>query len=348
MIFNPKFAKIKDISDRRRIPEVGRIRLGIKKQSARTGKEYPAEVDYFVCPEEVKAAFGEEPKELKIMFPANEIEVIFPQSYIWWGSSKGMKCRGNGEVAERLNDEGEFIEISCPCEKLDSGECKMQAQLRFLIPSVSMGGIYSISLGSYHSIVDVNSGIDYMKMLVGRVVMIPISLKREPKETHHEGKKQTHYTLKLHYDGNIESVIELKKNSEMILKEADKNLLPIPQFVNPKDDGLPPDVVEEDAKEEGAVVGKQGESVVDQPDADLNGPPKEEKEQEPQRNTVKKVQLAILEFGVKLGFNNDEIVETAISGLDVIDFDDIRDGDLGNVKEILKEKAKEKAKKKRF
>jgi len=51
-VFRQKFTRIKGLSSIRRLPRLGKIRLGIKKVTAK-GKEYPSETDYFVCPAEV-------------------------------------------------------------------------------------------------------------------------------------------------------------------------------------------------------------------------------------------------------------------------------------------------------
>ena len=67
---------IKGVSDIRRLPRLGKIRLGIKETSSKTGNEYPKSVDYFVCPLEVQAVYGEKPRMLDIVFPAEDIEDI--------------------------------------------------------------------------------------------------------------------------------------------------------------------------------------------------------------------------------------------------------------------------------
>ena len=89
--FRQKFTRISGLSSIRRLPRLGKIRLGIKKVSTKTGKEYPFETDHFICPAEIKKVIGNEPKELKISFPINDPEVIFPQCYKWYGSGKGLK-----------------------------------------------------------------------------------------------------------------------------------------------------------------------------------------------------------------------------------------------------------------
>ena len=215
-VFRQKFTRIEGLSSIRRLPRLGKIRLGIKKVSAKTGKEYPSETDYFVCPAEVRKVCGDEPKELNISFPINDPEVIFPQCYKWYGSSKGLKCRGDGVNALRLNeDTGEMEERNCPCELLESGKCKQRGSLIFNLPDVAIGGVYQCDLSSYHSIVDINSGIDYARALLGeQIAFIPFKLKRVPKETHNEGKKQIHYTLQLELDVTVKQLKEIREGQK--------------------------------------------------------------------------------------------------------------------------------------
>ena len=68
---------IKGLSETRRLPRLGKIRLG-EKVEGKGGKEYPKATDHFVVPEEVAAVYGNEPKRLNIMFPLNE----FPSQFL--------------------------------------------------------------------------------------------------------------------------------------------------------------------------------------------------------------------------------------------------------------------------
>jgi len=234
--FKGRFTSIKDISDRRRLPRMGKIRLGIKKISKTSGKEFPSETDYFVCPEEVQKKFGEKPKELPIMFPIEDRETVFPQSYKFYGQSRGLKCIGNGETAIEFGEDG-GVERECPCEKLD-GDCQRRAHLMVLIPKVSLAGVYQIDLGSYHSIVDINSGIDYIRAMVGRFSWVPLVLSREPRETHGSGKKTIHYTLSIKPApeiDNISTINALREDTKKII-EGPRYAIPAPEDINPKMD----------------------------------------------------------------------------------------------------------------
>jgi hypothetical protein len=183
--FKGRFTKIKELSDRRRMPRLGKIRLGVKAVSAKTGKEYPKETEYFVVPPEVAKVYGSQPTELDVMLPLNDIEAIFPQAYKWYGESKGLKCIGNGETAMRLNEKVQTMEErECPCELLETNGCARRAHLLVILPGINMGGVYQIDIGSYHSIIDINSGLDFVQAMVGRFAMVPLKLRRIPRETY--------------------------------------------------------------------------------------------------------------------------------------------------------------------
>jgi hypothetical protein len=236
------------------MPLLGKIRLGVKKVSKNTGKEYPAEVDYFVCPPEVGRAFGPQPKSLQIMFPIDDIDSIFPTAYTFYGQSRGVKCKGDGERAWCVNDKTkEMEERPCPCEMLDAEKCKQVGRLLFMIPSVSVAGVYQITTSSYNSIVDVQSGLDFVRAMVGRFAFIELELKRIETTTHHNEQRQTHYTMQLTLpEGfNAQALADLRSDNERIHIQSQQYQLPAPAEENPEFD--PPDIVA-DEENGGAVI----------------------------------------------------------------------------------------------
>lgn len=217
--FKPRVTTVKGLSDRRRLPRLGIIRLGIKKKSAKTGKEYPTETDFFVCPEEVQKVYGDQPKELEVMIPINDLESVFPTAYKYYGSSRGLKCQGNGEIAYRVNEQTKEMEdVLCPCDLLESGKCKQSANLMVIIPKVSVGGVYQVRTSSFNSIVDIQSGLDYVSALLGRFAMVPLKLRRVKTETHHDGQKQSHYTMQIILDANIDMINQMRLDTSRILE----------------------------------------------------------------------------------------------------------------------------------
>jgi len=229
----PDFTSVKGISDVRRLPRLGKIHLGIKVPTS-SGNERPQEVDYFVVPPEVAEIVGSEPKNLNIMFPVSDLKIVFPQAYKWYGQSKGVKCRGNGEQAERFPEDDPTSApeiIPCPCDNLKSrhnpkGKCNLVAHLMIILPDVSLGGVYQIDTGSYHSIIDIQSGLEYAANMVQQMTgeprfhMIPLILTRVPRNTHGSGRAETHYTLQVRL---AISLTELRKMETQVRS--------IPQFI---------------------------------------------------------------------------------------------------------------------
>ncbi len=196
---------IQGLSDIRRFPRAGKIRLGEKRISQK-GNEYPAKVDYFVYPEEyaevLTELFGEKCRELPIMFPVDDRDKIAPQFYKRYGSGSGLVCKGDGEVATFIDKEtGEILEIDCPgrdCEHYASKACRHVMNLQFIIPQLVSEGVWQIDTSSFNSIVNFNSSWDYILALAGgRIAMVPLLLRVVAKEVQPEGKKVVVYVLEL-------------------------------------------------------------------------------------------------------------------------------------------------------
>ncbi len=241
----PRITRVEGISDVRRLPRLGKIRLGIKKVS-KGGKEYPAEVDYFVCPPEVEAIYGKTPKELDVRLPVDDLSVIFPQAYESWGSNHVLKCQGDGLIAYERRDDNSWVERKCPCEALDKKRCTFRARLMVMLDKVSVAGVYQIDTGSKTSAFDVQSGIDFVRGIIGRAAMVPCVLRREPTIIAYEGKAQTHYTLQFRLALDEMRAIELFRNEPLRISYS----VAEPEISDPTDDPngvvIPADVTDEE------------------------------------------------------------------------------------------------------
>ena len=251
---------IKGLSDVRRLPRLGKIRLGIKKVSPKTGKDYPVEVDYFILDpqtpselenekliEEFRKLYGEQPKSIQIMFPVASPDVYFPQFYKRYGSGASLKCKGDGEVAscttkeyaEGLKIIGEdelgLIKVVCKgaeCPYYKKKECSEVGTLQILLPELPGAGVWQISTGSFHSIVNVNSCIEYITAVCGRAHMIPLTLERREQEIVYEGKKTKHYILHINMDFRL---VDIQK---FAMIDPTKVLLELPAPEPEKEDIL--------------------------------------------------------------------------------------------------------------
>ncbi|MFA5383964.1 MAG: hypothetical protein WC364_04770 [Eubacteriales bacterium] len=190
---------IKGVSDIRRLPRLGKIRLGEKGVSQKTGKEYPKALDYFLCPPEVQKVYGEKPRMLDIMFPVSDQSVFFPQFYKRYGTSTGLVCKGDGETAT-MHQDGEMIEIECvpdECDWYAKKHCRRLANLQFLLPRVPGLGVWQIDTTSFYSIININSGLAMIQAVADRIHMLPLQLILKPQEVSPDGKKKTVYVLDL-------------------------------------------------------------------------------------------------------------------------------------------------------
>ena len=191
---------IKGVSDIRRLPRLGKIRLGEKAVSA-SGNPYPKALDYFNCPPVVQAIYGEKPRTLDIMFPVEDQSIFFPQWYKRYGKTTGLVCKGDGETATIIDQEtGEMVEIDCTpdeCEWYGKKHCRRLANLQFLLPRVPGLGVWQIDSTSFFSIVNINSGLEMIKAVAGKVSMLPLQLILKPQEVTPDGKKKTVFVLDL-------------------------------------------------------------------------------------------------------------------------------------------------------
>ena len=235
---------IKGVSEIIRLPRLGKIRLGVKKENEE-GVSYPVPTDHFVCPDEVKKVFGEHPKELRIMFPTEDERQWASQFLRCYSASRGLICRGDGEMAVARVDvrtgeiagrealETELREITCnpaKCAYYQKIQCRRVMNLQFLLPDCPGFGVYQLDTSSFFSIVNVNSCLELIRGVCGRLSMIPFSLKLVDKEVQVEGKTKTARVLNLTAPY---SLIEIQKYAQ--IPPGRVLLLPAPDSEAPDD-----------------------------------------------------------------------------------------------------------------
>ncbi|MDD5394904.1 MAG: hypothetical protein PHE17_17950 [Thiothrix sp.] len=249
---------IKGLSEVRRLPRLGKIRLGEKRVTA-GGKEYPAELDYFKLDpktpselenkrliEEFQRLYGEKPKTIKIMLPLPDPRVFFPQFFKRYGGSV-LKCKGDGETATCISKEfAEGLKITGPaelggvnvecrgqkCPYYKAKKCKESASLFVLLPDLPGAGVWEIITSSFHSIVNINSCIDYITAVAQRCHMVPLTLERRAQTITHDGMAREHYIL------HISMSIALSEIQRLAMIDATKILLELPAPEPDKEDLL--------------------------------------------------------------------------------------------------------------
>lgn len=225
---------IHGLSNRRRLPRAGKIKLGVLVQPPH-GKPYPRATDYLVCPPDVQKVFGEKPTELSIMFPTDDPEVLFPQQLKAYKKSGGLFCAGDGQVAKRWSEDGDLKECACPCPMLEAGECKAIATLNFLLPDIPGAGVWQISSSSERSIIALNSALESFAKMFGGLRGIPFILKLEAERVQRidEATKKpvmtTVHTLRLDTAYTLRQIVEwrskLGKPVEALMPASDADVV---------------------------------------------------------------------------------------------------------------------------
>ena len=159
------------LEDRHRAQRLGRVRLGVKKVSSKTGKEYPVATPYFVLDDApvLKGFYGETPTALNIEFLWDNIEFTFPH-YMRRYTASGLRCLGDGDlVLYRVNADGDVdvrdgnavhpsgkvvmdgnnqtVKVHCEgetCPSYEDGSCKPTGYLRFLPIEAPRLGYYDV------------------------------------------------------------------------------------------------------------------------------------------------------------------------------------------------------------
>ncbi|MDD5511452.1 MAG: hypothetical protein PHI12_14155 [Dehalococcoidales bacterium] len=245
---------IKGVSEVVRLPRLGKIRLGLRKETD-DGMVYPSPTDYFVCPEEVKKVYGDKPKELRVMFPTEDESQWASQFLKCYSATRGLICRGDGETAIARVDIGtgeiatrdavdtELREISCSpdiCPYYERSRCRRVMNLQFLLPDCPGFGVYQLDTSSFNSIRNVNSTIAFIRGICGRISMIPLLLKLVEQEVQPDGRRKTVRVLSL---SAPYSLIEVQRYAQIPVGQS--LLLPPPDTEAP-DDLFPEEVLKQD------------------------------------------------------------------------------------------------------
>ena len=246
---------IKGLSEQRRLPRLGKIHLGVKKQSAKTGAEYPTATDYFVVPDDLAQYVGDKPTELSVMIPIEDDELWANQYYKCYSRTRGLVCRGDGTTCRRMidtatgakanRDTKDVVWKECECKGREcpdyqAKECKETMNLQFIMPDVPGLGVWQVDTSSINSIRNINSDAAMIRAVYKRIAFIPLLLTLEPQEVVNpdDGKKKTVRCLHLRTNGTMR---------ELMIQAAKPvtELLPPP---SPEEDEAPMDI--ENGKEE--------------------------------------------------------------------------------------------------
>lgn len=249
-----------------RFTRAGHIRLGVKTQNAR-GSIYPEKSDHFIAdfesPESIALfhqIYGPQPKKITIAFAHETAEEIFPQWYMCYGASAGLKCKGDGETAWRADDKGDLREVECPgpgeCDFGRMNRCKQQARMMFFIRGLPGFQVFQCNTTSWNSIRNINSGLEMLRVVRGDrpVRGVWVDLYLVPQKAQHEGKQVNIYVLKLDIPTNLDNLKALE--CALDIKPA---ALPAPE--DSRDEYLTPTLPEAEVVQPAAPTGPSQEAT---------------------------------------------------------------------------------------
>jgi hypothetical protein len=236
---------IQSITENPQPPIVGIIRLGIRKETA-SGVEYPSNVDHFVLTDapQVARVYGEDPRELDILFPSNDLEASVPSWLKWYGAgTKGkdgkviggkLKCKGDGPKEDGTPGVATWYEKMDPktgvvptrpclgdkCPDWDDArgnrQCKPSMTVYVMLPKVSPFGVFAIHTNSWNSIRSFHSQLEWIrKYNNGRIALIPFKIAKTEKKVTFFDKKTQKTTDKTQFVLTLKPIEDPKQIEEM-------------------------------------------------------------------------------------------------------------------------------------
>ena len=294
---------IRNLTERRQLPRLGKLHLGIKKDGQKG--QYPSAVDYFVIhddhplAEAFHAAYGEKPQELDIRFPSHDPEDFATQYFYAYKSSAGRICRGDGYKADAMLDADELTRsggaielitwassqtkrvirqvIDCagegydgcaPCPLYEAKGCNRLMMLQFFLDGVPGIGIWQIDTSSIHGISNINNTVAMIRLLTGdKIAGIPLKLRLVPQEVAPDGKKKTVHVLQLESPHEIRQLLEASTQpiGRLMLPPPDDE---VPDELFPEAAGETPEVAPDAAPERTVLEGE----VIDPNEAPQEAP----------------------------------------------------------------------------
>jgi len=190
-----------------RLAERGKVKIGERGEikTSQQGKQFsqPKKLDHFVVTTMQRDAAGRmlpdlelmrklapqggKLKELPVMLLYNDPDVNFLTRYACYIGNR-LWCCGNGEEAQRLEQDGKYQPISCPCPRLEANyggkdRCKPNGTLQVLLQGVDrIGGVWKFRTTSWNSVNSIMSSLKLIQAITGGVLAgIPLKLVLSPK-----------------------------------------------------------------------------------------------------------------------------------------------------------------------
>ncbi|MFA5027034.1 MAG: hypothetical protein WC713_04110 [Candidatus Methylomirabilota bacterium] len=220
---------VSDLNDEAVFPRIGKLRLGIKHESA-NGTSHPANTNYFTfhCSSEslrkrFTDLYGERPTAIRICLLSEDIDKVFPNNLTWY---RGMVvcCRGDNRTASRAWKDVEpeiqktlkapaspFTKVTIPCPCPRKGDpCVLQGRFNVMLPEIQPAASVEVITGSIVNLKEIRGVLRSYKELLGRISFVPFLLSRHAVRMQFQGKSAVQYLLQLVYQGDLAAINDLR------------------------------------------------------------------------------------------------------------------------------------------
>jgi hypothetical protein len=220
-----------------RLAERGKIKIGEKGEvkTSQQGKQFaqPKKLDHFVVTTMQRDAAGRmlpdlelmrklspqggKLKELPVMLLYNDPDVNFQTRYSCYIGNR-LWCCGDGEGAQRLQQDGKYQPVHCPCLRLEANytgkdKCKPNGTLQVLLQGVDrIGGVWKFRTTSWNSVNSIMSSLKLIQAITGGVLAgIPLKLVLSPKTVTVPGTGQNMvvYVVSLEFPGTEQELAKI-------------------------------------------------------------------------------------------------------------------------------------------
>lgn len=185
------------------LPEIGKIKTGIKTQNAE-GKEYPKAIDYFRATgnfaNQFTALFGEKPQSLQVAFISDNIKEVCNEQFESWDKGKRYGW-GDGETFTVWDSTtGKYVDQVAPTDKrVKALKWDRTLTLRFvLLKMTGVLGYWSWSTKAKEvSIPSITKSFDLVMERAGSIIGFPFNLTIEMKKSYTPGEARTYPVVSL-------------------------------------------------------------------------------------------------------------------------------------------------------
>lgn len=200
-----------------RLPRVGKLRLGIKKDGSSSGRavSFPSATDYFVVNEDGATSrqaadsfheiYGPEPRELDVTLPGAAVGDVLEGAWRSYGTGGLLKrrCSGPGGECVTRGDGGVWIPGPCACqaEGLDPSDKRRHCQERFTLTVMLMRvrgvGVWQADTGSRMAAEGLAASLRMIESFRGHLQGAEATLRIVPRQVSPGGVAKTVYIMEL-------------------------------------------------------------------------------------------------------------------------------------------------------